>query len=614
MKMMKPSPPPLPHILPLQQQLLLLLLLVLFFSSSLITFVVSDSNAYTWVVCSSPNSVFAPNGTFQANLAAALSALPAAAAAAGGFAALSRGRPADRVFAAALCRGDASPAACSSYVADAAAGVAERCPNSKAAAVWYDKSFLRYSVANFSNDVDWSIQKILYNEGNVSDPTRFEQLYGDLMGGLAKRAAYESNRMFATREVSFTSFIKMFGLVQCMRDRSDDDCYQCLQQSVAAMPNCCWGHQGGVVLTYTCYLRFEIYPFYNLSMLGAEAPPPALAAAPLPDSDAALPTKAGKGSKKDKEEIVALGVITFVIATSLLSAYFVYKSRRTKSIGFSNVEDEESQNGETLLYNLGTLKFATNNFSDENKLGEGGFGSVYKGILQDGLEIAVKRLSINSRQGLLELTNEVAIVAKLQHRNLVRLLGFCLEENEKLLVYEYLPNRSLDKFLFVHDNHGQLDWATRYKIIEGIARGLLYLHEDSRLRIVHRDLKTSNILLDQFMNPKISDFGLAKLFDMEKSRGNSSRIVGTNGYIAPEYVRQGYFSTKSDVFSFGVLVLEIVTGRQVNEFHGMGRAANLLSYTWKKWNKGLASQVIDPTLGDRYNTSEALRCIQIGLL
>ncbi|XP_059623855.1 cysteine-rich receptor-like protein kinase 10 isoform X2 [Cornus florida] len=276
---------------------------------------------------------------------------------------------------------------------------------------------------------------------------------------------------------------------------------------------------------------------------------------------------------------------------------------------------DEIRSVESLQYDFNTVKAATNNFSDTNKLGQGGFGAVYKGRLQNGEELAVKRLSRNSGQGEQEFMNEVLLVAKLQHRNLVRLLGFCLSGTERLLIYEFMPNSSLDHFIVDPIKRAHMDWGSRFKIIGGIARGLLYLHEDSRLRIIHRDLKTSNVLLDAEMNPKISDFGMARLFVLDESRGKTSRIVGTYGYMAPEYAMHGRFSVKSDVFSFGVIVLEIIAGQLNNCFQNGKNIEDLLSYAWKNWKEGTASTLIDSTLQNGSNSmNEIMRCIHIGLL
>ncbi|KAH9754787.1 cysteine-rich receptor-like protein kinase 10 [Citrus sinensis] len=257
---------------------------------------------------------------------------------------------------------------------------------------------------------------------------------------------------------------------------------------------------------------------------------------------------------------------------------------------------------------------ATNHFSRENKLGEGGFGPVYKGILADGKEIAVKRLSRSSGQGLQEFKNEVTLIAKLQHKNLVRLLGCCLDGNELLLIYEYMPNKSLDLFLFDSTKGAQLDWKRRISIINGIARGLLYLHEDSRLRVIHRDLKTSNVLLDHEMNPKISDFGMARIFSGNQNEANTNRVAGTYGYMAPEYAMEGVFSVKSDVFSFGVLLLEIISGKRNSGFYLSEHGQSLLTYAWKLWCKGEALELMDPVLKQTCVDAELLKCIHIGLL
>ncbi|MBA0723261.1 hypothetical protein Golax_003856 [Gossypium laxum] len=258
----------------------------------------------------------------------------------------------------------------------------------------------------------------------------------------------------------------------------------------------------------------------------------------------------------------------------------------------------KSQNGvklqELQLLDFGKLATATNNFHPTNMLGKGGFGPVYKGKLQDGQEIAVKRLSRASGQGLEEFRNEAMVISRLQHRNLVRLLGCCVDGEEKMLVYEYMPNKSLDVFLFDAEKQKLLDWKKRLNIIEGISRGLLYLHRDSRLRIVHRDLKASNILLDDELNPKISDFGIAKIFCGNESQATTRRVFGTYGYMSPEYAMKGQFSEKSDVFSFGVLTLEIA---------------------WKLWSEGNILELIDPVISsDPSCHRKMLRCFHVGLL
>ncbi|GKV42590.1 hypothetical protein SLEP1_g49973 [Rubroshorea leprosula] len=329
------------------------------------------------------------------------------------------------------------------------------------------------------------------------------------------------------------------------------------------------------------------------------------------------------GSKRNKTKLkIALLTATPLAAllAILILCYYFCKNRgsseeRIKEKKENDIKNEgQDEDMELPVFQLATISHATNNFSLSNKLGQGGFGPVYKGKLVDGQEIAVKRLSSSSRQGVNEFKNEVKLIAKLQHRNLVRLLGCCIEGEEKMLIYEYMPNRSLDSFIFDQTRGKELDWSKRFRIICGIARGLLYLHQDSRLRIIHRDLKASNVLLDEEMNPKISDFGTAKSFGGEQTEGSTSTVIGTYGYMAPEYVIGGLFSIKSDVFSFGVLLLEIISGIQNRGFFQPQHSLNLIGHAWKLWKEGNPLELAAESLGECFTLSEVIRCIHISLL
>ncbi|KAH9700067.1 Receptor-like serine/threonine-protein kinase [Citrus sinensis] len=266
------------------------------------------------------------------------------------------------------------------------------------------------------------------------------------------------------------------------------------------------------------------------------------------------------------------------------------------------------------VYSLADIEAATEGFSIRNKLGEGGYGPVYKGVLPCGEVIAVKKLSKSSAQGFEEFKNEVMLTAKLQHVNLIRVLGFCIDSEERMLVYEYMPNKSLDCYLFDPIRRLILDWKKRVHIIEGITQGLLYLQEYSRLTIIHRDLKASNILLGEDMKPKISDFGLARIFAKESLKANTEQVVGTIGYIPPEYARQGVYSTKSDVFSFGVLLLQIISGKRLSMLCGINENLSILEHAYELWKGGKGMEFVDSFLDDRNSSCKLMRCLEIALL
>ncbi|KAL9994241.1 putative protein kinase RLK-Pelle-DLSV family [Helianthus debilis subsp. tardiflorus] len=516
---------------------------------------------------------YTSNGTFRTNLDRALAILPTTNSGYGFFNS-SSGRNPDTANAIALCRSDTERNACGDCLNRSIVRLRQECPNQRDSAVYYDNCMVKYSNESVLGKTQIKNVITHASPNNATDGARFHQDVVKLFENLTAEAADGGLLKYATGTVTGPNATVTYGLVQCTN---------CLEDAVGRLANCCYGKTGARVLLPLCNLRYEDYRFYNdVAVLPPRPPPPP----PSPS-----PSVTG-GKPKNLTRIVSSIVITTAACAIIAVTICNLAIFRKKKLLQASLESKITEISilEFLEYSLDTVLAATNDFSEDNKIGEGGFGSVYKGELEDGRLIAVKRLSRDSGQGEQQFKNEVLLVAKLHHRNLVGLLGFCLEEKERLLIYDYLPNSSLDKFYIFNvfltckfadpTKSALLDWEKRYNIIEGVARGLLYLHEDSRLRILHRDLKASNVF----------------------------------GYMAPEYVMHGHFSIKLDVFSFGVLVLEIITGQSNQDFQ-QEDGVYLLSYAWKSWRDGTLANIIDPVLLKGPNSlNDIFRSVHIALL
>ncbi|PON41048.1 Cysteine rich receptor like kinase [Parasponia andersonii] len=571
-------------------------------------------------ICSSAFT-YSPNDQFAANLKRLLDALSSNTAQnipnRPGFYNTSLDVLQDRVYGQALCRGDISSHDCQECVHNATHYIFTNC-NKTDAIIWYELCQVRYSQSPSLAIEVYTGNLLDYNNQEnkiVSKKTRFRKALMYLMNNLSIESAFSpSKHMFATGKIEFSKKKTIYGLVQCTMDIPPELCKQCLDSALGDIDACCSFRQGGIVLGTNCNVRFELFQFYNDTK----------------NSPLVYPFPKGDEWKIWKTLVVTCtSILLLAIIIGSCAVYLRQKKGTKRDDTKENALLQELARPKTVMItqegnlvtseelpfiDLATIRAATDEFADSNKLGEGGFGSVYKGELPDGTEVAVKRLSLKSRQGLEELKNEVILIAKLQHRNLVRLVGCGIEGDEKLLLYEFMPNGSLDFFIYDSERRCQLNWETYYNIIAGIARGLLYLHEDSRHKIIHRDLKPSNVLLDHDMVAKISDFGMARIFCENQNAANTKKIVGTYGYIAPEYAMGGVFSIKSDVFSFGVILLEIISGKKNSGSYLTEYGHTLLSYAWRSWKDGQEVEFVDPWLMESSPPHEVLRCLHIGLL
>ncbi|KAK9706477.1 hypothetical protein RND81_07G128100 [Saponaria officinalis] len=523
------------------------------------------------------------------------------------------------------CRNDISLDVCNACVKDGTREIIHKCHSIGEAVIWYEECMLRYSNRNIFSLSETSPLVDKWRTDDVSDNEEFDELLVSSMNKVIDKAS-SSMPHFASSETNITLLEQFYSFAQCTPDINNIGCNSCLKKAYSEIRKCCNASIAAMVFMPSCQLRYDIKPFLKVSS--------------SPNSPPVIKGAQGK-SKETSTKNTTVTIIAVVAAVGLLGlgiGLWIFLRRRNPEKVSSlttgsptsrlppasprRMYDGSVKGGDTnglgdaefFEYDFATLEIATKEFSSENKLGEGGFGAVYKGTLENGDQIAIKRLSGNSGQGTKEFMTEARLLAKLQHKNLVKLVGFCSEGDEKLLVYEFMPNGSLDGFLFDQRKRHLLLWVTRHKIIVGIARGLQYLHEDSRLTIIHRDLKPGNILLDKQMNPKVADFGLARLFEDAEKFGNTNRIVGTQGYMAPEYLMTGEYSDKSDVYSYGIMLLEIVSGQKNRTFKQTPQKEDLSVHAWRLWNDERSIELTDPVLYNNCPSNDVTRCIQIGLL
>ncbi|XP_024013897.1 cysteine-rich receptor-like protein kinase 17 isoform X3 [Eutrema salsugineum] len=582
--------------------------------------------------CDETAGNFKPNSPFDKNRRLIDSTLASNVTDHDGYFNGSFGLGPNKVYAMGMCSPGAALDACSSCIKSN--GLIQICPNQTDAFSWLGQEILclvRYASKSFSGVLVLNPVSVFYNLVDIEKQNQkdFDKVWDELMSrlitsassSLRKNSSTSSSLLPPSSSIYYAKDVapvpvygNITALMQCTPDISSKDCELCLKTSVDYYKTGYHGKKGGILLRPSCFFRWELFTFSgafdNIDDPQSPSLPPSQPPSQPPSKTPFVDNLANKTKNKSKISPGMIAVIVIVIIVFIVLicvGVAIFKRRKQKQ--------EIELPTESVQFDLKTIEAATSNFSERNKLGEGGFGEVYKGTLMNGTEVAVKRLSKTSGQGEVEFKNEVIVVAKLQHRNLVRLLGFSLQGEEKLLVYEFVPNQSLDYFLFDPKKRVQLDWTVRRNIVAGITRGILYLHQDSRLKIIHRDLKASNILLDANMNPKIADFGMARIFGMDQTVANTARIVGTFGYMSPEYVTHGQFSTKSDVYSFGVLILEIISGRKNSSFYQMdGLVNNLVTYVWRLWENKSLLELVDTGIRDDCIKDEVIRYTHIGLL
>nr|XP_043608623.1 cysteine-rich receptor-like protein kinase 2 isoform X2 [Erigeron canadensis] len=500
----------------------------------------------------------------------------------------------DSVYALAECYGDLSAQDCTLCYAEART-LLPACYPSTGARAYLDGCFARTDNYDFFQEY-----YAAPNENTAAycgNTTRGGHVFRDSVRQAISDAVRDAprNKDYFAREVvlSDTANESAYVLADCWGTLNESSCTECLDDAFSSILNCLPAAEGRAPQT-GCFLRYS-----NTNFLNPE------------------PTRGNKGGYYSIIAVAVSSIVACLVAS--LVAFYAWKHRsNSKRRGSEDPKLLKILNGCSLNFKYSTIEKATSSFDDANKLGQGGFGTVYKGVLPDGKEIAVKRLFFNHRHRAGDFYNEVNIISSVNHKNLVKLIGFSCLGPESILIYEYLPNRSLDHFIFDSVRSKELNWGKRFDIIIGIAKGLAYLHENSKTRIIHRDIKAANILLDSRLHAKIADFGLARSYQEDKNH-ISTGIAGTLGYMAPEYISHGKLTEKVDVYSFGVLLLEVVTGMPNRGIQTSDNSRSLISLAWEHFKQGTVNELFDSSLMLNVQTSsdkkkEIQSIVHVGLL
>ncbi|CAL5092487.1 unnamed protein product [Urochloa decumbens] len=579
---------------------------------------------------------------YQKNLAELLSRMPSAAGDNGWFYSGSAGAAgADEVFGLIMCFADRNATQCTECLAGAPAGITAVCPGSRSVNAAYDACVLRYSDAPIpaAADLGYAFTITLTITGVPVNSSAVRDAWGPLMSRLTGGAASSPLRIASgSTPYAGPPSQEMYGMAQCTRDLSSSECSRCVWSYTDTMRKLYSNDTGGAIKGYSCYLIYLVAP---LDITLPPSPPTDTAPGPSSSSKVGIVVGVSVGS------VAFLAILGFSVwllrRRQRRQAKVLEEGSREQEPGLGEggfldhdepeMEDEFEKGTGPKRFLYGELAMATDNFSDEHKLGEGGFGSVYRGFLKDtNLHVAIKKVSKGSKQGRKEYATEVSIISRLRHRNLVQLIGWCHGGGELLLVYELMPNGSLDTHLY---SDVALPWPLRHEIVLGIGSALLYLHQDWEQCVLHRDIKPSNVMLDASFTAKLGDFGLARLVDHGR-RSHTTVLAGTMGYMDPECLIAGRADTESDVYSFGVVLLEIACGRRPlvvssrGEDHENRRplvalarhgdedgeedvVIHIVQWVWEFYGKGAILDAADERLKGEFDAGEMETVMVVGL-